>query len=170
MKKSVLKWLPVLLCAVLLLSLFSCGGKPEYRDDLKVSQLAAVVVAAVENGKDLVQDNEFATDNLRTVTDMCSEFTFYYNPSSGNLDRFGVFHVADTANVENARKVIENYSKGEVTALKEIADRYTPEESAKLDHANVLVCGKYILFSVFSSKDSTAATTAFYDRTTSENP
>ena len=135
-----------------------------------MSQLAAVVVAAVENGKDLVQDNEFATDNLRTVTDMCSEFTFYYNPSSGNLDRFGVFHVADTANVENARKAIENYSKGEVTALKEIADRYTPEESAKLDHANVLVCGKYILFSVFSSKDSTAATTAFYDRTTSENP
>ncbi len=160
------------LCLMVFLLVFavSCGGAPKYRDDLMVSQLAETVIANASGGKDLVKDNEFATDNLRTVTDMCSEFAFYYNPSASNLDRFGIFHIASEKEVENAKQAILEYSQTEVTALREIADRYTPEESEKLDHANILVCGKYILFSIFSSEDSTAVTAAFYARTTSEEP
>ncbi len=153
------------LALLTVLSLFSsCGEK--LRDDLTSDQLMEEVLAAIPSENGYVKEDSFLEsewgENVQTLLDGVSDRHIVISEdSANNVDEVGVFHVKDSAQVEDLKDIVQAYVDGRVLRFRDLLAGYNPQELPKLDEATVEVRGNYIYYSILSEEATGKALAAF---------
>ena len=140
---------------LLVLSLFcmvSCR-KAQYRDDVLCETLTATVCEKIENDEEFLP---FGEEHIRFSfedTDCFADKSLVYSVRSENIDEIGVFLAESDEDVDELRRLCDQY----VTTLREeqraFVASYAPREATKLDAATVRVFGRYVVYTVLSEDD-----------------
>lgn len=143
-----------LLCLGLLLALLTAGCQhmKDYRDDVSCEAITDAVCDELEDEEYLPFGEEqirFSFEN----TDRFADYSLVYSVRSENIDEIGIFRGETQEDVDELRRLCEQY----VTTLHEeqraFVASYAPREAAKLDAATVRVFGHYVIYTVLSEDD-----------------
>ncbi len=156
----------LLMTLCLTLPLVSCDSG-SWRDDLTAAQVCNAVTDALPAGDGWrqVSDNyispsswgEDYTDYLDKVT----EYRIVVSENSDmNIDEVGVFLCKSEKDAKAVKIFCENYLNAKTLQLKPLLESYNPDELPKLDYATVNVMGRYVMYSILSSADTTTAGSA----------
>ena len=158
MKKLMLRLLPLLLAAVLLLS--ACG-QPRVKNDVPVSEIAGEVLEKLSAREDLTAMNEaYVTGMMGLEPADYADYAVYVSALGTNIDEFGVFKTAEGFSAQDAAQQLEDYLQmRRDTFMKE----YTPEEQPKLEKAQVKTLGNYVIYAILSEAERQAAFREFED-------
>lgn len=158
--------LSVMLAMLLLTaSLISCGAN--YRDDLTPAQVMKSVLDAIplEEGYRQVSDSFISESSFGTFYTVILENTDHYiavsEKSDMNVDEIGVFHVKSGDLTEDVKVIVSDYVKARTRQYEDLLISYNPNELPKLEEATVVVCGKYVYYSILSEARTSAAKAAF---------
>ena len=153
------------LIAAMLLCLSLCfTACDSYRNDVPVNDLASAVLNAVstEGGFTAVDADyvslEFATPD--TISANVQEWTICVSTSQSTVDEFGIFRVKDGGDVNAVKAEVETYVQALQVKLEVFLEMYDPAEKTKLENAQVFVFGNYVVFTMLTDADTTAATNA----------
>lgn len=153
------------LIAAMLLCLSLCfTACDSYRNDVAVNDLASAVLNAVstEGGFTAVDADyvslEFATPD--TISANVQEWAICASTSSQTVDEFGIFRVKDGGDVNAVKAEVETYVQALQVKLEVFLEMYDPAEKTKLENAQVFVFGNYVVFTMLTDADTTAATNA----------
>ena len=163
MKYTLRALLCLLLALTLTLPLVSCdGGK--YRDDLTAAQLCNGVTSALPAGDGwrAVSENYISPSSWgENYTDYLAKVTEYRivvsENSDMNIDEVGVFLCKSEKDAEAVKTFCENYLAAKTLQLKPLLEFYNAAELTKLDYATVNVMGRYVMYTILSSADTTTA-------------
>ena len=166
MKYTLRALLCLLLALSLALPLASCDSG-NWRDDLTSAQLCDSVTAALPAGDGWrqVSDSyispsswgEDYADYLAKVTD----YRIVVSENSDmNVDEVGVFLCKSEKDAKAVKEFAENYLAAKTLQLKPLLESYNTAELPKLDYATVHVMGRYVMYTILSSADTTAAGSA----------
>ncbi len=152
---------------MILTVLVSCGGD-KYRNDLTSAQVMDQIKAVIptEEGYRQVSDGYISAsmwgENYTVLLDNTTDHCIIVSEKSDvNIDEVGVFHVKDSAKVEDLKAIVEAYVEGQTLRFRDLLISYNPDELPKLDEATVVVCGNYIYYSILSEAGTATAKTAF---------
>ena len=166
--KSILRMLSCALCAtLLLLSVVACDTSSNWRDDLSAVSVSNSVKAALpaEDGWESVSDDyispsawgESYADYLALVADHSITLSA---ESDMNVDEWGVFRLKDAKDAASFKSFVEDYLEAKKLRMTPLLESYNPDELPKLDYATVNVMGRYVMYTILSSTDTTAAGSA----------
>lgn len=166
MKYTLRTLLCLLLALCMALPMVACDSG-SWRDDLTAAQLSNSVTAALPAGDGWreVSENyispsswgEDYTDYLEKVT----EYRIVVSENSDmNIDEVGVFLCKSEKDAKAVKEFCENYLNAKALQLKPLLEAYNPTEITKLDSATVNVMGRYVMYSILSSSDTTTAGSA----------
>lgn len=166
MKHILRSLLCLLLSLCLLLPLTACD-KGKWRDDLTAAQLSDSITAALSatDGWRQVSDKyispsawgEDYADYLAKVT----EYRIMVSENSDmNINEVGVFFCNSEKDAKAVAEFAENYLATKKLQLTPQLESYNPAELPKLDYATVNVMGRYVVYTILSSADTTAAGSA----------
>ena len=149
----------LLLC--LALSLSACSS---YRSDVAVSDLSSAVLGAVSTqGGFTATDADYVSLEFTApdvITANVQEWMICATTSSQTVDEFGIFRVKDGGDVNAVKAEVENYVQALQVKLEVFLEMYDPAEKTKLENAQVFVYGNYVVFTMLTDADTTAATGA----------
>ena len=149
----------VLLC--LSLSLTACTS---YRNDVAVTDLTSSVLEVVSTYDGFVAADadyislEFA--NPSVIESNVSEWTICASKSQITVDEFGIFLVKNGGDVNAVKAEVETYVQMLQVKMEAFLEMYDPAEKTKLENAQVFVFGDYVVFTMLTDADTTAATGA----------
>jgi len=141
----------VTLVFIMLSVLTSC--KAEYKSDVKVSDIADKIKENLA-AKDKIKktNNEFLEYTLGVEPSLVSEFVIMKN--SENYDEFGVIKAKSKDNAKEVQNVIlEQYFPAKDGYMK----NYFPDLYAKIQKAECLVLGDYVVYFILSESERTAS-------------
>ncbi len=144
------------LLAFVSLMAVGCRAKKEYRNDVACETITAEICEELDENAFL----PFGEDHVRFSfenTDRFSDKSLVYSTPSENIDEIGIFRGETQEDVDELRRLCEQY----VTTLREdmraFVESYAPREAIKLDRAEVRVFGHYVVYTVLSDKDRAEA-------------
>ena len=158
--------LALLLTLTLILPLISCdSGK--YRDDLTATQLTDNITAALPAGDGWRQvSNAYSSPSSwgEDYADYLAKVTEYRivvsENSDMNVDEVGVFLCKSEKDAKAVKEFCESYLAAKALQMKPLLESYNPDELPKLDYATVNVMGRYVMYTILSSADTTTAGSA----------
>ncbi len=148
------------LCLVLLVA---CGEKTTYTRTATAADVTEAVAAALGDASSYTLADQdvytfyFGEEGAYSLTDDCR---IRYHEDTLNVNEFGVFRVAKEEDTGAVVDMVQKYVDGQVSYLKGFVDTYSPQETAKIDHAQVLSRGCYVFYSILSEKDTATAVKA----------
>ncbi len=149
----------MLLCLALTLS--ACSS---FRTDVAVSDLSSAVIGAVSTqGGFTATDADYVSLEFTSpdvITANVQEWIICASTSSQTVDEFGIFRVKDGGDVNAVKAEVEKYVQALQVKLEVYLDMYDPAEKTKLENAQVFVYGNYVVFTMLTDADTTAATGA----------
>ena len=149
----------LLLC--LMMTLNACSS---YHDDVDVNDLTSEILNSVSTQggytamDELFLSLEFANPSL--IESDVSEWMICASNSQSTVDEFGIFHVKEGGDVEAVKAEVWDYVQATQVKLEVFLDMYEPAEKTKLENAQVFVFGNYVVFTMLTEADTTAATGA----------
>lgn len=156
------------LAVVMILTLVTACGGDKYRNDLTSAQVMDQIKTAIpsEEGYRQVSDGYISAstwgENYTALLDDTTDHCIIVSEKSDvNIDEVGVFHVKDSAKVDELKTIVETYVEGQTLRFRDLLISYNPDELPKLDEATVTVCGNYIYYSILSEARTETAKTAF---------
>lgn len=165
--KYTLRTLVCLLMALCLtLPLVSCDSG-NWRDDLTAAQACNAVTDTLPAGDGWrqVSENYISPsswgEDYTDYLDKVAEYRIVVSENSDmNIDEVGVFLCKSEKDAKAVKEFCENYLNAKTLQLKPLLESYNPDELPKLDYATVNVIGRYVMYSILSSADTTAAGSA----------
>ena len=149
----------VLAAVMMLLLLCACGGSSA--KDVPVSDIADKIDAALGKADSLsAVDANYIKGYMKLGEGDYAEYVVKINAYGQNIDEYGVFKAADSAQAKALKEALDSYLK---LRLDSWMDEYMPEEKPKLTSAEVKTEGNYICYCILSDTDKTAAFGAFTD-------
>ena len=152
-----IKKLFAFLLLLTLLASVGCRQRKKYRSDIPCATITAAIGDDLSRKEDFLP---FGEDHVRFSfenTDRFSDKSLVYSTPSENIDEIGVFRAENDEDVDELRRLCEQY----VTTLREdmraFVESYAPREATKLDRAEVRVFGHYIVYTVLSDEDRAEA-------------
>ena len=156
------------LAVVMILTLVTACGGDKYRNDLTSAQVMDQIKTAIpsEEGYRQVSEGYISAsmwgENYTALLDNTTDHCIIVSEKSDvNIDEVGVFHVTDSAKVDELKTIVETYVEGQTLRFRDLLISYNPDELPKLDEATVIVCGNYIYYSILSEARTETAKTAF---------
>ena len=150
----------MLLC--LSLCFTACGNT--YRNDVPVNDLTSAVLNAVSTeGGFTAADADYVSLEFTTpatISANVQEWTICASTSSQTVDEFGIFRVKDGGDVNAVKAEVQTYVQALQVKLEVFLEMYDPAEKSKLENAQVFVFGDYVVFTMLTDADTTAATNA----------
>ena len=156
------------LCALLLMLPLTACESTNWKDDLTAASLTATVKSSLPagDGWETVSDDyvspsawgEDYADYLSLVTDYVITVSA---ESDMNVDEMGIFHAGSAKDAAKIKSFAEKYLEGKKLRMAPLLESYNQAELPKLDCAKVTVCGNYVLYTILSAENTTAAHTAF---------
>ena len=166
MKYTLRVLLALLLAMTLTLPLVACNSG-SWRDDVTATQLTDSITAALPAGDGWRQVSdayispsswgEDYADYLAKV----EEYRILVSENSDmNIDEVGVFVCKSEKDAKAVKEFAENYLAAKALQFKPLLESYNPDELPKLDYATVNVMGRYVVYTILSSTDTTVAGSA----------
>lgn len=163
--------LRVALCLLAICCLLPCfAACSNYRNDMTATEVMDKITTAVpsEDGYEAasgsyINESAWGSD-YQTLLDATDNYQILRSQKSDmNIDEIGVFHIKDGENMDKLEDIVENYLDMAEDRNEPLLQSYNPAEIPKLDNAEVEVCGQYILYTILSDSNTTAAHKAFKD-------
>ena len=155
----------ITLIATLLLCLSMClSACSSYRDDVAVNDIATEILNSVSTQggytsmDELFLSLEFANPSL--IESDVSEWMICASNSQTTVDEFGIFHVKEGGDVDAVKAEVWDYVQATQVKLEVFLDMYEPAEKTKLENAQIEVYGNYVVYTILTQEDTTAATKA----------
>lgn len=162
--------LRALLCLLLALSMtlpMAACDSGSWRNDLTAAQVCDSVVSAIplEDGWRAVSDKYISPSSWgEDYTDYLEKVAEYRimiaEDESRNINEVGVFRCKSEEDAKAVKEFCENYLNAKALQLKPLLETYNPTEITKLDYATVNVIGRYVMYSILNSSDTTTAGSA----------
>ena len=166
MKYTLRTLLCLLLALCLALPLTACDSGT-WRDDLTAAQLSNSITAALPAGDGWRQVSENYVspsswgEDYADYLEKVAEYRIVVSENSDmNIDEVGVFLCKSEKDAKAVKEFCENYLNAKALQLKPLLESYNPDELPKLDYATVNVMGRYVMYSILSSADTTTAGSA----------
>ena len=166
MKHSLRAVICLLLSICLLLPLTACDGG-SYRNDLTAAEVSAAVTNALPAGDGWrqVSDQYISAsswgDDYEDYLAKVAEYRIVVSENSDmNVDEVGVFKCKSEKDAKAVKEFAQNYLTAKVLQLTPLLESYNTAELPKLDYATVHVMGRYVMYTILSSADTTAAGSA----------
>lgn len=149
----------MLLC--LALTLTACSS---YRNDVAVTDLTPVVLEVVSTQDGYVSaDADYVSLEFKTpsvIDANVAEWMICASVSQTTVDEFGIFRVKEGGDVNAVKAEVETYVQILQVKMEVFLDMYDPAEKTKLENAQVFVFGDYVVYTMLTDADTTAATNA----------
>lgn len=155
--KIIKKPFTLLICAILCLSLSSCGSA-KYRNDVSCSELCDTFEELSST-----EFSEYDSDYISFIlkdTSVCDDCCVIYSDDAANVDEFGIFHAKKNADTEKLYEAVSEYVSEMKEDQRTFIMSYAPEEIPKLDGARIERFGNYIVYSISDKKTSNKAISA----------
>ncbi len=154
------KFLALLLASLLLLSLVSCGGG-EYKDDVAVVTLSYAAISSLAVQEYAPTDGNYLSDFVAVPT-YVEEHHVVFSKEGNDLNEMGFFRVKEGYTGE-MKNVLKEYLEESLAAYRDWYNSYIPEETPKLENAEIKVYGNYVVYAILSEADKEAAFAAVED-------
>ena len=161
--KSLLRVLCMILALCTVLSVTACGGK-SWRDDLTAREVCNSITTALSSAdgwrtvsESYISPSSWGEDYADYLAKV-SEYTIVVSENSeSNIDEVGVFLCKTEKDAASVKKFAESYLEAKKLQLTPLLESYNPDELPKLDYATVQVMGRYVMYSILRSSDTTVA-------------
>ena len=153
------KLLAFALIAVLTVCCFAACGESaaSYADNIPVADLAAAADAALgDSSLTVVPDNYLINMNGLDLAAF-EEYAVKMKMVDASIDEYGIFKAPDDASVSAIEKTAKDYLAMRLATWNH---SYLAEEKPKMEKATVNVMGRYVMYTILSSADTTAAGSA----------
>lgn len=150
-----------IICAVLLFfTLAACGEESTaYRDDVLVTDIADAVDGVILRGADMKDLTETYISGSMNIDVLEYEEHCIRICSKGiEIDEYGIFKAKDPGQAKNIKASLEEYLQMRKDTW---MPEYRPEEFPKLENAELKVYGNYVMYSILSESEKTAAFSTF---------
>ena len=135
-----------------LLCMASCR-QAHYREDISCQAITATLCESLGSDEEFLPFGEEQIRFSFEDTDRFADKSLVYSVRSENIDEIGVFLAESDEDVDELRRLCDQY----VTTLREeqraFVASYAPREATKLDAATVRVFGRYVVYTVLSEDD-----------------
>lgn len=166
MKYALRALLCLLLALTMTLPMTACDGG-SWRDDLTAAQVCNAVTDALPAGDGWRQVSENYVspsswgEDYADYLDKVTEYRIVVSENSDmNIDEVGVFLCKSEKDAKAVKTFCESYLDAKALQLKPLLESYNPDEMPKLDYATVNVMGRYVMYTILSSADTTTAGSA----------
>lgn len=149
--------LSFLLAALMVLGLCACGKKPVEPALSGVAERVAEAVAAPDSMAQV--DANYIKNMVGLDESAYTEAVVMTTNVGTSRDEYGVFKCADAKAAEAAGTILEAYIQKCIDTMM----GYTPEELPKLEAAEIVVEGSYVMYAVLGDDAKPAAIKAFKD-------
>ena len=150
------KLLATLLVATILTCL-GCRQQKEYRTDVTCETITQSVCEELSEEEGYLP---FGEDHVRVSFEDTTRYTdksLVYSARSENIDEIGIFRAESDADVDELRRLCEQYVTNLREDMRAFVESYAPREAQKLDRAEVKSFGRYVVYTVLSEEDRAEA-------------
>ena len=146
-----------IICAVLLLwltvTLFSCSGKEQYRNDLSCAELldSAEEQIPVDMGYESLGGDHINYNFEGTELD--DDHAFRHSKASEDINEIGIFHAPDSTARMELERLTDSYLETILEEKGAFIASYAPKELEKLKKAEVKTFGNYVAYAILSDDD-----------------
>lgn len=138
---------PIILSVLLLAS---CSAKnANVRDDAPVSDIAAAVDTRLSAESFASMDESYLKGAMKLDTSLFKEYEVKINAFGANIDEYGIFRAADNTEIKDVEKAVKNYLQMRLDTWME---EYMPEEKPKLEAAETVTMGSYVIYAILSDE------------------
>ncbi len=163
MKYTFRALLCLLLALTLTLPLTACNSG-NWRDDLTAAEVCDRVISAVpsEDGWRAVSENYISPSSWgENYTDYLDKVTEYRimiaEDESRNINEVGIFLCKSEKDTKAVQGFVQDYLDTKALQWRPNLETYNPTEITKLDNATVNVMGRYVMYTILNSADTTTA-------------
>ena len=122
-----------------------------YLDTLPASELA-------EEAREELDTTDFRTapddwlEDYVTLPEGISDYEICFSADGGNLNEFGIWHVKPDQ-IASTEAALRTYLATSLSKNRDFYNSYIPEETHKLEKAEVRVFGNYVCYAVLNEQD-----------------
>lgn len=150
MKK--IRFLAYVFTFCMILSLLSCKkSNIVYSDLVSVAELA-------EEAEDELEYTDFSEakgdwlEDYVTMPNDVEDYKIYYSSDGNNLNEFGIWHVRNDQ-IAPMEATLRTYLAESLLKNRNFYDSYIPQETPKLENAEVRVFGNYVCYAILDQND-----------------
>lgn len=134
--------------------LIACTRTPVYRDDLSAGTVASEIAKSLPDSAGLIryteEDIEFY---LEIPAELSEDRCVMMQQSSVAIDEIGVFHAVDEESAVRIEELLEEYIDRSEETKGDWLLNTLPEELRKLEDAEILHRGRYVIYLILSKAD-----------------
>ena len=146
------RFLPYVMMFFLLFGVSSCKkATPKYSDEYPASQLADEVIDELEETDFRTAQGNWLVDYV-TLPDGLSDYRICFSANGSNLNEFGIWHVREDQ-IAPLEATLRAYLAESLLRNREFYNSYIPEETPKLEGAEVRVVGSYVCYAILDQND-----------------
>ena len=137
------------------LSLFSTTSCKKdnvvYVDSLPATELAEEACDDLETTDFRVAPRDWLSDYV-TLPDGINDYEICFSSDGSNLSEFGIFHV-NPDQIAPLEATLHTYLAESLSRNREFYNSYIPQETPKLEKAEIRVFGNYVCYAILSESD-----------------
>lgn len=136
----------------LIFSLCACKKSAVvYSDTISAEELAKEVTEELEPSDFRSADGDWLADYV-TLPEGLTDYRICFSSNGNNLNEFGIWHVKSDE-IAPLEATLRTYLADSLLKNKAFYDSYIPEETPKLEDAEVRVFGNYVCYAILDQHD-----------------
>ena len=151
----------VALCLLMCASFFACTTS--YRTTLSAAEVSATAIEALGASSDYMDGTRDNFDFYfagNEGADLVTDCSLMFHEAETNVNEIGILRVASTKDAAAVEALTRSYLGDRVDDLRSFAANYSQGDMAKLDNADVVVKGTYVIYFILSAEDESVALSA----------
>lgn len=142
----------IFLTMTLFFSITSCKkAAPVYLDILSATELAKEAREELETTDFRVAPSDWLSDYVALPVGV-SDYEICFSSDGSNINEFGIWHVGQDQ-IAATEAAIRTYLSESLRKNKDFYNSYIPEETVKLEKAEVRVFGNYVCYAILDERD-----------------
>ncbi len=144
----------ILIPLLTLIMLVSCSKEPVYRDDLSAETVASEIAESLPDSAGLIRySEEDIAFYLEIPPELSEERCVMVQTNSVSIDEIGVFHAVDAQSADKIEELLEEYFDRSGETKEEWLRDYIPGEIRKIEEAEILHRGRYVIYLILGKAD-----------------
>jgi len=122
-----------------------------YLDTLPAAELAEEAREELETTDFRTAQEDWLADYV-TLPDVITDYEICFSADGSNLNEFGIWHVRSDQ-IAPMEATLRTYLAESLTRNREFYNSYIPEETPKLEKAEIRVFGNYVCYAILNEQD-----------------
>lgn len=122
-----------------------------YTNDLSASELSDRVIDRLDSTEFRTAGGDWLEDYV-TLPEGLSDYRICFSADGSNLNEFGIWHVSEDQ-IAPLETALRTYLTESLHRNREFYNSYIPEETTKLERAEVRVLGNYVCYAILDQSN-----------------